>query len=148
MKMRTNKKGISPVIATILLIVVAIGLFVAIFFWIKGMQQESIIKFGSDVKQSCLNLNFDVTYQPGTVQVQNNGNIPIWKAEIYKKAGGSLTNAGIIQGPIMSGTSANLAISCSTGSQIKVTPVLLGTSQKSGTEKEYKCEEKSKIISC
>ena len=145
-----NKKGISPVISTVLLIVVAIGLFIAIFFWIKGMQQEAIIKFGSDIKQSCLNVNFEATYSSNTAQVQNTGNVPIWKAEIYKKAGGSLTSIGTIPGPIMPGTSANSGVSCNSaaGDQLKITPILLGTSQKTGTEKEYKCEEKSKTINC
>ena len=149
--MRTNKntKGISPVIATVLLIVVAIGLFIAIFAWIRGMQQEAILKFNSDIKQSCLNVNFDATYQSGTVQIQNTGNIPIWKAEVFLKAGGSLTNKGFIPGPVMPGTSASLTgKTCGSGSQFKITPILLGTSQKSGGEKEYKCEDKSKTINC
>jgi len=124
-------------------------LFVVIFFWIKGMQEESIIKFSSDIKQSCLNVNFEATFSSGTAQIQNTGNIPIWKAEIYKKSGGSLTNTGkLITGPIMPGTSASQTdIFCSSG-ELKIIPYLLGTSQKSGIEKEYKCDDKSRTISC
>ena len=140
-----SKKAISPVIATVLLIVVAIGLFIAIFFWIKSMQQESILKFQSDIKQSCLNVNFDATYSSGTVQVQNNANIPIWKAEVWKKSGGSLTPAGTIPGPILSAESASVG-GISGCTELKIVPILLGTSK--GVEKEYKCEDKAKTISC
>jgi flagellin-like protein len=149
MKMRNifTKKGISPVIATVLLIVVAIGLFIAIFFWIRGMQQEAILKFNSDIKQSCLNVNFDATYQGGTIQIQNTGSIPIWKADVYLRQGGSLTNKGFIAGPIMPGTSASqTGIAC--GGSLEITPILLGNSQKTGAEAEYKCQEKTKTISC
>jgi hypothetical protein len=109
------------------------------------MQQESILKFNADIRQSCLNVNFDATYSSGTVQVQNNANIPLWKAEVWKKSGGSKINAGTINGPIMAGTSAN-SDNVGACTQLEIIPILLGTSK--GIEKEYKCTDKTKTISC
>lgn len=143
-----QKRGISPVIATVLLIVIAIALFIVIFFWIKNMQQESVMKFGSDIKQSCLKINFEAIYQSenSILQLQNTGSVSIWKAEIFKKQAGSLVKISGIQGPISQGESSNIQIDgCE---QVKIVPILLGISKKSGAEKEYKCEEKAKIISC
>ncbi|MAG78897.1 hypothetical protein CMI40_00795, partial [Candidatus Pacearchaeota archaeon] len=43
--MRINKKGVSPVIATVLLVAIVVIIGLIIFQWFRGMTQESIIKF-------------------------------------------------------------------------------------------------------
>ena len=147
MVIEKSKKGISAVIATVLLIVIAIGLFVIIYFWINSMQQETILKFNSDIKQSCLNVDFSVICSAGSVQVQNNGDVPIWRADIYLISDGSSRKfQNGIQGPIGSGESAS--IDGITSTKVKVVPALLGISKKTGTEKEYLCVDKAKTVSC
>ncbi len=142
-----SKRGISAVIATVLLIVIAIALFVIIYFWINSMQQETILKFNSDIKQSCLNIDFNVICSSGSVQLQNNANVPLWRADIFIISEGSSRKfPNGLQGPIGSGESASM--DGITGTKVKVVPVLLGISKKTGTEKEYVCSDKARTVNC
>jgi flagellin-like protein len=152
--LRKSKRGISPVIATILLVVIAIALFGVIYIWINRMQQDTILKFDSDIRQSCLDVNFDVSVQgeqSGTVQVQNLGTFTLYKAIIYKRTASEILKIGEIGGSSGIGASeaANLEpVNLEDCQQIKVVPVLLGISKKTGQQQEYVCQDKAKTISC
>lgn len=148
METKRGIKGITPLVATIILAVVAVCLFIAIFFWIKSIQHESIVKFDNDIEQSCAYIQFSAVYSSNMLNVQNPGTVPIWKVEVYKKAGGSLIDIGSVTGPILSGTSASSSISCESGDQLKVYPILLGISKDTGSEKEYKCDKQAKTVNC
>jgi archaeal type IV pilus assembly protein PilA len=144
-----NKKGISPVIATVLLIVIAIALFIAIFFWVKSMQKDVILKFGSGVEQSCIRISFDASVQgQNTLQVENKGDITIGAINVYKKSGGSLTPVSGITNPIMPGEASQVSVTCTSGDQFKVVPVLIGLSKKTGSEAQFVCEDRARMISC
>jgi len=41
----THKKGLSPVIATMLLIAIVVVIGLIIFLWFRGMTEEAITKF-------------------------------------------------------------------------------------------------------
>ncbi len=94
--MRDNKKGISPVIATVLLIMLAIILAVIILIWVRSFIGEQVTKNlsgqeGDDqlIDSFCPDLQFviDASYD-GTIfsiSAQNNGNIPIYGFEVRKK---------------------------------------------------------------
>ncbi len=144
-----DKRGISPVIATVLLIVVAIVLFLLIFMWIRGFQKEAITKQGTPIETMCLEVNFDLVKSGNTLQIINTGNVLIYNAKVYVTNGDTTLiteNTGTIaQGSIISVTN-NLIESCTT-EKIKVIPVLLGTT-KSGAQKEYVCEKQAQIIPC
>lgn len=137
-----TKKGISPVIATVLLIVVALALFLLIFFWLRGFQKEAILKYGTPVETVCMGLNYDVVYSAGILQVKNTGSTTIYKATVF--VGGSL-NTTINQ--MMPASTGQASITCVSGKNIKVIPYLLGTT-KSGTNKEYACTNQAKTIPC
>jgi flagellin-like protein len=142
-----NKKGISPVIATVLLIVIAIALFVAIFFWVKSMQKDVILKFGSGIEQSCLRISFDASVQGGVLQVENRGDITIGAINVYNKSGGNLISIDGITNPIMPGEASQLS-GIGGCQQLKVVPVLIGISEKTGSEAFFVCEEKIRMINC
>jgi hypothetical protein len=143
---KLSKRGIEPVIATILLVVIAIALFGVIFMWVKNMQKESILKFGSAIELSCPNVNFNIIKSSSnSVQVQNRGSVAIYGAKLIV-GGNSLPD---IQGPISPGSASQVqGISCTSGQQIKVIPILLGTSQKTNAEKPYICKDQAKTITC
>ncbi|MCX6741934.1 MAG: hypothetical protein NTX24_02030 [Candidatus Pacearchaeota archaeon] len=142
-----NKKGISPIIATVLLIVIAIALFVAIFFWVKSMQKEVILKFGSGIEQSCLRVSFDANVQGQVLQVENRGDITIGAIDVYNKSGGSLISIDGITTPIMPGEAAQLS-GISGCQQLKIVPVLMGISKKTGSEAQFVCEAKARMVNC
>ncbi len=147
-----QKRGISPVIATILLVVIAIALFGAVYAWITSMQKDAILKFDTGIEQACLDVNFNVIKQDGKIQIQNRGEVPLYRVQLFVKESGSLDSLGTIppessSSVIGQGESAEMDY---TGSceQIKAVPVLLGISKKTGTEKEYVCTQKAKFIGC
>ncbi|MCK4647833.1 hypothetical protein KAT24_02800 [Candidatus Pacearchaeota archaeon] len=146
MKKKRTKKGISPVIATVLLIgmVVVIGLI--IFIWFRGMVGESVTKFGKNIKLVCDDVKFDASYSSsGILSIVNTGNVPIFKMNMkISTAGGHSTEeinhddysewdeTGLKQGGTFSGS-----ISVS-GDKITLIPILVGTSDKG--KRTYICE--------
>ena len=58
-----NKMGLSPVVATVLLIAMVIIIGIIIFLWFRGFTHESITKFGvRNVELVCGDVNFQATY--------------------------------------------------------------------------------------
>lgn len=140
---RLSKKGISPIVATVLLVVVAIALFLLIFLWIKSFQKEVITKYGTPIETVCMNLRYDVTKSGTTVQINNLGSTTIYKVKVY--VDGSLNS--IITTPILPAESGQTTLTGSCTKNIKVIPVLAGTTT-AGAQREYVCEKQAKTIPC
>jgi len=70
-----KKKGVSPVIATVLLISIVIILGVIIFLWARGFVEESAQKSDRAVDMSCDDINFEAGYNDnaGEIEVVNRG---------------------------------------------------------------------------
>lgn len=145
-KMRVNKKGISPVIATVLLVgmVVVIGLI--IFMWFKATSQEAVIKFDKNAELVCDEVVFDASYSNGALSISNDGNVPIidfkiklenegsYNTENIKNFGNGWPNEGIIQG----GT-AEVIASLDGYTRVTLTPILLGETE--DKQRSYTCDE-------
>lgn len=141
-----TKRGISPVVATVLLIVVVIALFLLIFLWLKGFQKEAILKNGTPIETQCTAIRFDATYTSGSLQVSNTASTTINKVQIYVD-GAYQKDKDIGPPPITPATSATATVTCASGKKIKLIPYLLGQT-KSGAQKEYACTNQAKTISC
>ena len=64
-----KKRGVSPVIATILLIGIVIVIALIVFLWLRGMQQEAITKFeGMNVEIEELNMLLTTQEGPSAVK--------------------------------------------------------------------------------
>ncbi len=149
-----EKKGVSPVIATVLLIAMVIVLAMIIFIWFQGMTQEAITKFDENVELVCLRkVQFDAEYNSGNLIVKNTGTTPIYRMNLKTEStgeystnqikteseGGFWPNAGLNQQDIFS-ASINLA----SYESITLIPVLVGNTQ-SGGKAIYACKENSGI---
>ena len=57
-----DKKGVSPIIATVLLITLVVILVASLIFWVKGFLNERITKEGAlaDAEAKCTQLNIDL----------------------------------------------------------------------------------------
>jgi flagellin-like protein len=140
-----SKKGISPLIATVLLISIAIALFVIIYLWVSGFQGERISKFGAPIENSCQNIYLQLTVIGSQLQIENDGSVPVYKIEVFNVAGGSTTKIDDFIIELGVGTETWVDVySCQ---QLKVVPVLLGQDE-SGNEKEYICENNAIVVSC
>lgn len=143
-----DKRALSPVITTLLLIAMVIILAAIIFLWAKFFIGEIIEKEIGGVKKSAENFCPDVNFQAGISETElsiiNRGNVPIYNINIKMKAKGSSD----IEEYENAGEKLNLGIGQSKlvtlsdpaeYDEVIIIPVLLG---KSGDEqKEYPCEE-------
>jgi len=151
MKGAIKKKGLSPAITTILLIVLVIVIIGIIFLWFSGMVEEGVTKFGKNIQLVCDDVNFDASYSSGMLTVVNNGNIPLYSVNVKVSTGGSFSTKelkeltaessetwpdnGLNQGKTFSGEIQSYVGSADT---ITVFPILIGTS--TSGKKTFICE--------
>jgi hypothetical protein len=157
--MKKEEQGLSPVVATVLLIAIVMVIALILFLWFRGMIEEPGIKFDKNIKLACEDVDFEVDFdsESGMLTIVNNGNVPIYKFKLKIESEGSYTSEdikqmiiedsdgnpitwpsiGLTQGGIFLG---HIGDYTSDAERILVIPVLLG---KAGTtDKTYTCEER------
>jgi len=136
-----KSKGLSPIITTVLLIVLTISIIAIIFLWFRGMVEEGVTKFGENIKLVCDKVNFDASYSSGMLNIVNNGDVPIFRVNIkisqdgnYQtkdikefSSGSGWPTVGLAQGGTFSG---ELGSEIGSAKGISILPVLIGTSSK------------------
>jgi len=145
---RVLRKGISPVIATVLLVAIVIIIALIVFLWFKAMGEEVITKFGKNVELSCGDVEFLAEYSNGELIISNTGNVPIFGIKVTAEGAGSEKNydlknnlapewpdLGLNPGGIFS---ADIGIEIGSAEKIILTPVLMGTSDRG--ERIYICK--------
>lgn len=144
-----NRSGLSPIVTTVLLIILVIVVIAILFLWFRGMVEEGVVKFGKNIQLVCDDVDFEASYSSGSINIVNNGNIPIYRVNIKISNDGSYqtknikdfsvginwpTN-GLNQGGTFSG---NIQSEVGTADKIIVSPILIGTSGEG--KKTYVCE--------
>ncbi len=148
--MERNKRGVSPIIATVLLIGIVVAIGVIVFMWFRGISEEAITKFdGTNVKLVCEDVNFRAEYANGFVTVSNEGNVPIYKIKARVAGGGSedtffLTEdwpeTGLLEMGVYYGD-----VSSYTGDKMYLIPVLAGENE-NGEKSYYVCDDRNSIV--
>ena len=145
-----NKLGLSPVIATVLLVAMVIVMGTIVFIWMRGSIKEVVYKFSDkNIELACADVSFDAEYTDGNLYVVNNGDVPIrdFKVQVIKggtKTTFNLNREGISFDGITSGNGKDVDISgenVGSAEEILVIPVLQGRND-AGTLKNYVCDEK------
>ncbi|MFH1522085.1 MAG: archaellin/type IV pilin N-terminal domain-containing protein [archaeon] len=77
-----NKRGLSPVIASTLMILLVLVLAAIIFFWARGFISEQIEKFGRPVEELCSSVDFGAEKVGSELEVINRGNVDIRHLDI------------------------------------------------------------------
>lgn len=144
-----NKKAVSPVIATVLLIGMVIVMGAILFLWLRGFTQEAVTKFDKNVDLVCNDVQFQATYSSdGTLGISNVGNVPIYDIKVKISEGGNFetmdmkdlsTNwkqAGLNPGRTFSGNVNSYVVGADS---ITLIPVLVGSS--ASGEKAFICDE-------
>jgi flagellin-like protein len=138
-KVAKDKKGLSPIVTTVLLVVLTLVIIAIIFLWFKGMVSEGVTKFGKNIQLVCGDVVFDATYESGVLNILNSGNIPLYSVDVkitgdggYETknikdfaAGTSWPTTGLKQG---SAFSADIGGEINSPTKIELFPVLIGTS--------------------
>jgi flagellin-like protein len=148
-----TRKGVSPVVATSLLIAMVIVIALILYLWFKGISGEACTKFeGRNVELVCADVQFFADYNPGTneLYISNSGNVPIFgmKVKIERDGSSEIKDIndissnwpalGLNQGGTY--TSEDLSGEFSDVLSIILTPALMGTCGDEG-EKVYACNE-------
>jgi len=134
-----NKRGISPVIATILLVLLALVLALIIFLWVRSWLGEKIQKDLGEgmilIEEACKSVGFkaEVTRDMmGEVKlaIENTKNVPIYGAKLIKVSRGSKKTIGTARSTVNLGTikAGQTYVFSTTGT---------GGSSNFGTETEY-----------
>ena len=145
-----DNRGVSPVVATILLIGMVLVMVLIVFIWFKGFTQEAITKFDKNVDLVCGETRFEASYSNsnGILAVSNIGNVPIYNMKVKISAGGNYEtkdindlsanwkSSGLNPGRTFSG---GISPYLSGADSITLVPVLIGSS-KSG-ERAFTCDE-------
>jgi len=157
------KRGVSPVVATVLLIVIVVVLAGIIFLWARGFLSESAVKGDRVVETSCADVKFEaqiisnadeclnVAGGSAAIDINNIGNVPIYGVQVlkYDSDTGSI-DIKVVDKPFNGGTitvgkstSTCLEISVSAQDSFRVVPKLLA--EKGDTKIAYTCPEKDGI---
>ena len=135
-----KKRGISPVVASVLLVLIVIVLAIIIFLWARGFIKEHVEKFNQPVEMSCESVSFSASISGESLYIINNGNVPIYAIDVKKnRKGGSEVIKEVIS--LSMGGATNRDISpLSDVNSVLVVPILLGKT-KSGNTNEYTCPD-------
>ena len=127
-----KKKGVSPVIATILLIAIVIVLALIIFLWARGFVAEKAEKFGRAVELSCEDVNFEsgvfCESSSCVLEIVNRGDVPLYGFEVKELGTGSLIVRETTTGTVSIGDSVRIDLqeNFESGKELLVVPVILG----------------------
>ena len=146
-----KRKGVSPIIATVLLIGMVVALALIIFIWIRSFTRETITKFDDEnIELACEDIEIQTSYSSETrkISISNIGDVPIYNVRVklidsegyeteYLKDYEEWPSYGLNPGNarIVGDFSAQ---------EITIIPILLGNSE-SG-KKTFACEDKEYTV--
>ncbi|MBU2522692.1 MAG: hypothetical protein KKE23_00170 [Nanoarchaeota archaeon] len=146
----SQHEGISPIMATILLVCIAIVAFVFVFVWSRGFSQESVLKFNGPIEDSCLKVSFDASISENNqeIYIDNMGDIPIYGFNIDMISGGQsyLRFVRPADGNVYARESDSLVIDTGGAEKASITPVLLGEGKVSKSSIMYICRNNVAVL--
>ena len=153
-------RGLSPIVATALLIMIAVILAALIFLWARGFLIERTTKFGSGIEQACSDVDFraEAVYADSLLQltVLNRGTVALYGVDVQKidVSAGSVELKGTFQDSVTGkertipqGVSAIITKTVDgiqTGDTLQITPRLLG--EKGGSSDTFSCTDQRLTI--
>lgn len=142
-----KKRGVSPVIATVLLIAMVVVIGLIVFLWFRGFNEDAITKLGTNIENVCGDVDFSASYDSGRLDIVNQGNVNIYGMDVKiftsgshetKNLGDDFSNwpsSGLNQGEAVS-----VVADFGSAEKIFLTPVLAGKSER-GTQ-TFSCKDK------
>ena len=143
-----NKRALSPVIATALLIALVLALALIIYLWASSFLPEQLQKSGTPIQDQCPEVNLIIEYSiaESRLSILNNGNVPVYGVKVGIRKGFSLEyiNQDFTAQPSIGASQvAHFDIepgnAPSVGDQLVVVPILLGKNTKEQL-KSFTCD--------
>jgi hypothetical protein len=142
-KNNRGKKGISPVIATVLLVSIVIVMGLIIFLVARNFIKEPVTKFGSSADDACGKLagSLEWGYDGETLTIDNQDDeFTLYKISYINEDGDSTESSELM---IMPGSSGDITV----GSGItKFSPIIKGTNSKDDIV-AYTCSDEVEVSS-
>lgn len=142
---RVDKKGLSPVVASVLLIVFVIVLGLIVFLWARGFIAEQIMKKGQPIDDFCNNVRFDaeLIYNVGDaaweLQIVNRGDVDINSFEIKERDVDGNSYVHDFEFSVYSGDAKEEFVRLKGPDTVTIYPALLGEGE--NENKIYVCED-------
>ena len=87
-----KKRGVSPIIATVLLIGMVVALALIVFVWFRSFTRETITKFEDEnIELACDRIELQASYSGGDLSVANIGNVPVYDIRVKLFSAGGYT---------------------------------------------------------
>ncbi len=150
MKTVAEKRGLSPVIASVLMILLVLVLAAIIFLWARGFISEQIEKFGKPVEELCSSVDFSaVIVDSGgysILEIVNRGNVDISAFEIKMYSGGDSEIVSFDIGvPVGKSVSSEVVLDVmqngNVPDKVEIFPVLTGNVRGKSSYKVFTCRE-------
>jgi len=132
------KKGLSPVVATVLLIAIVIVIAILIFIWASSFFSDIGKKLGKSSEQACQEVNIEAALDENILSVINNGNIPVYSINVNKITEGSINVEKLEQINLIQGSAITRDIGTDYES-VELIPIIL--MQVKNTQESYVCEK-------
>lgn len=138
-----DTRGVSPVIATVLLIAIVVVLALVLFLWFRSFTQEATLKNGKNIELVCEEVQFSAEYDSASaiLSVSNEGNIPVNGFKVLVEESGDRRTIDV--SGVGSGQVAEIDLTTEGLSEVtkmKVIPILKGVSSKG--DSTYICEDR------
>ena len=146
-KILKNKKAISPMVSTVLLIMIVVIISIIILIWGRGFIKEKLLKFTKPVENVCADVGIKpFVNKDNSYGFTNNGNVAIYQIDLKTIERGKSTIERIKE-TVSPGESIILGDKYLEDpvEEIKIIPVLLGKTS-SGKTKEYTCSEVNAVV--
>ncbi len=141
-----DKRALSPIIATVLLVAFVIVVIVIIFIWARSVVKEPIEKFGEPIDRACDRVDWTATLDTNILKVTNNGDVAIYNVKINFDDNGDKVSEDLSSStdfPLTQGQSTgeiDVSSYTDTGEIISIAPILRGT--QNNAEKDFTCDKK------
>ena len=122
-----NKRAISPIISTVLLVMLVIVLAAIILLWSKGFIKEKVLKFDKPIETVCSDVSIRTFInEDNSFGFTNIGNVPIYAIDLKTSEGWSST-IDKIEKIVEAGTSTVIeGHTYNPDEEIKIIPILIG----------------------
>jgi FlaG/FlaF family flagellin (archaellin) len=145
-----NKGGLSPVIASVLMILLVLVLSVIIFLWARGFVDEQVEKFGKPIEEMCESVDFMVEEFEDELEIVNRGNVDIHHLDVKMSKGGN-SEVSKFDFRIDSGKAVREPVSFrfvdgSIADEVIVYPALIGKVKDRNSNKIFTCMNAGKVL--
>ena len=142
-----NKKGLSPVIASVLLVFLVLILASIVFLWARGFFSEQLEKGGESVDNQCKKIDFNVELAGGytggiqvDLDISNLGSVAIHMVNIKEVKGGEAeTHPYVLNLGEGASTRLEVTLDNSDVEEIIITPVIIGEVVGGNKNKPFTC---------